>query len=369
MKRIPLQGKYIQGIIFALLLAYALAFPALMKDQPYWLYVALQAFFWAMMASSWALLAGYAGQFSFGHVAFMGIASYTSGMVGRDLGWSPISGIILGTLVAGLVGLFVGYLCLRLRSTYLALFTIAFSEIVRLIINAEHQATGGPMGLYMEPLLGTTSYVPVYYVMLAALVFSLVSMYAIVNSRFGLFFRSIREDEEAAAAMGVHVVRYKIAAFVITSMIAGTAGALDHHIIGFIAPNELMIPRMSLVIAMAVIGGTESLISASIGAIFIHFMMEWLQAIPVTDAMMVKLQANSATVQQFGLSLGDGVIQTNAWRMVFFGLVLMLTLRFWRNGLIQPLLEKLGRQGVAEETVAKRKVPQEDDTGSTEVQP
>ncbi len=368
MKRIPLQGKYIQGTLLLILLILAFAFPKMMQDQPYWLYVALQSFFWAMMAASWALLAGYAGQFSFGHVAFMGIAAYTSGIAGERLGWSPISGIILGTVMAGFVGLFVGYLCLRLRSTYLALFTIAFSEIVRLIINAEHQLTGGPMGLYMKPLLKTTSYVPTYYIMLVALIITLVSMYAIANSRFGLFFRSIREDEEAAAAMGVHVVRYKVAAFVITAMIAGTAGALDHHIIGFIAPNELMIPRMSLVIAMAVIGGTESLISAALGAIFIHFSMEWLQAIPVPASIMPKLIENSATLQQFGLTLGDGNIQTNAWRMVFFGLMLMLTLRFWRNGLIQPVLEKIGRQGIAEETVAKRKLSQEEDE-NTEVQP
>ncbi|HIE56692.1 MAG TPA: branched-chain amino acid ABC transporter permease [Anaerolineales bacterium] len=360
MKR-TLTGKQYQGILLALLIAFALVFPVIMRDKPYWLYVALQSFFWAMMASSWALLAGYAGQFSFAHIAFMGIASYTSGMAGQSLGWSPVSGIILGAIVAGLVGLFVGYLCLRLRSTYLALFTIAFSEIVRLIINAEHQITGGPMGMYLDPLIESTSYVPVYYTMLAALAVALMLMYAIANSRFGLFFRSIREDEEAAAAMGVHVVRYKIAAFVVTAMIAGAAGALDHHIIGFIAPNELMIPRMSLIIAMAVIGGTESLISASIGAVFIHFLMEWLQKIPVSDAMMAKLQANADLVQQFGLTLGDGVVQTNAWRMALFGLLLMLTLRFRRNGIIQPLLEKLGRQGVAEETVAKRKLPQEDD--------
>ena len=350
-----------QTILLFVLLGLALLFPVLMQDKPYWLYVALQSFFWAMLASSWALLAGYAGQFSFGHVAFMGIAAYTSGILGETMGWSPLSGIVIGTLAAGFVGLLVGYLCLRLRSTYLALFTIAFSEIVRLVINAETGITGGPMGLYMKPLLETTSYVPVYYIMLAALVVSLIIMYVIVNSRFGLFFRSIREDEEAAAAMGVHVVRYKIVAFVITSMIAGTAGAIDHHIIGFIAPNELMIPRMSLVIAMAVIGGTESLISASLGAIFIHFSMEWLQAIPVPASMMPKLSENAATLQQFGLTLGDGIIQTNAWRMVFFGLMLMLTLRFWRNGILHPLIQRLERQGVAEETVAKRKVSEEDD--------
>ncbi len=363
MKRIP-----IQGLLLAIVLILALAFPLMMRDKPYWLYVALQSFFWAMLASSWTLLSGYAGQFSFGHIAFMAIASYTSGILGERLGWSPLSGIILGSIMAGFVGLLVGYLCLRLRKTYLALFTIAFAEIVRLIINAEQGLTGGPMGMYMKPLVSSTSYVPVYYIMLAVLVGSLAIMYALANSRFGLFFRSIREDEEAAAAMGVHVVRYKIMAFVITAMIAGAAGAIDHHIIGFIAPTELMIARMSLIIAMAVIGGTESLISAALGAIFIHFSMEWLQAIPVPASMMPKLAENTAMLQQFGLTLGDGIIQTNAWRMVFFGLMLMLTLRFWRNGLIQPILERIGRQGIAEETVAKRKLPQEE-TNKTEKQP
>ena len=330
----------------------------------------LQSFFWAMLASSWALLAGYAGQFSFGHIAFMAIAAYASGILGERLGWSPLSGIIAGAILAGVVGFFVGCLCLRLRKTYLALFTIAFAEIVRLVINAEQGLTGGPMGLYMKPLVTSTSYVPVYYIMLAVLVGSLAIMYALVNSRFGLFFRSIREDEEAAAAMGVHVVRYKIMAFVITSMIAGVAGAVDHHIIGFIAPTELMIARMSLIIAMAVIGGTESLISAALGAIFIHFSLEWFQSIPVPVSMMPKLAENTATLQQFGLTLGDGIIQTNAWRMVFFGLMLMITLRFWQNGLIQPLLEKISRRGMAEETIAKRKLPQEDsETESMEAKP
>ena len=93
MKRIP-----IQGILLALVLIFALAFPKIMQGQQYWLFVALQSFFWAMLAASWALLAGYAGQFSFGHIAFMAIAAYTSGILGERLGWSPLSGIIAGAL-------------------------------------------------------------------------------------------------------------------------------------------------------------------------------------------------------------------------------------------------------------------------------
>lgn len=359
MKRVP-----VQWILIAVGLAFTLAFPTLLSGQQYWLFIATQAFFWAMLASSWALLAGYAGQFSFAHIAFMAIAAYASGILGRDLGWSPISGIIVGTLLAGFVGLLIGYLCLRLRKTYLALFTIAFAEIFRLAVNAELDLTGGPMGLYFDGIIATTSYVPYYYLMLGLLLASLAFMYALANSRFGLFFRSIREDEEAAAAMGVNVVRYKIMAFVVTAMIAGLAGAVDHHFIGFIAPTELIIPRMSLVIAMAVIGGIESLISAAFGAIFIHFSLEFLQRIPVPASLMPRLETISPTLEKLGFTLTQDAIQTNAWRMVGFGLLLMVTLRFWQNGLIYPLIQRITRRGAPEETVAKRRSPVDEETST-----
>ncbi len=359
MKRVP-----VQWILIAVGIAFTLAFPSLLRGQQYWLFIATQSFFWAMLASSWALLAGYAGQFSFAHIAFMAIAAYASGILGRDLGWSPISGIIAGMLLAGFIGLIIGYLCLRLRRTYLALFTIAFAEIFRLAVNAELDLTGGPMGLYFDGLIATTSYVPYYYLMLGLLLASLAFMYALANSRFGLFFRSIREDEEAAAAMGVNVVRYKIMAFVVTAMIAGLAGAVDHHFIGFIAPSELIIPRMSLVIAMAVIGGIESLIGAALGAIFIHFSLEFLQRIPVPASLMPRLETIAPTLEKLGFTLTQNAIQTNAWRMVGFGILLMVTLRFWQNGVIHPLIQRITRRGAPEETVAKRRIPVDEETST-----
>jgi branched-chain amino acid transport system permease protein len=116
MRRLP-----VQRILIIIGLAVALALPLILRNQQYWLYIATQAFFWAILASSWALLAGYAGQFSFAHIALMAIAAYASGILGRELAWSPLSGIIAGTLLAGFVGLVIGFLCLRLRKTYLAL--------------------------------------------------------------------------------------------------------------------------------------------------------------------------------------------------------------------------------------------------------
>ncbi len=356
MRRLPLHW-----ILVGLAAALVLAAPLLLNDYPYLLHVAIVAFYYAILASSWSLLAGYAGQFSFGHMAFMAIGAYATGILGRDIGLSPLQGILAGTLLAGVVGLVIGFLCLRLRRTYLALFTIAFSEILRLSLNSELDLTGGPNGLRLERLLETTSRVPYYYIMLGLLIASLVFMYWLANSRFGLFFRSIREDEEAAAAMGVHVVRYKVMAFVITSAIAGLAGAIQAHYIEFITPNILIIAQMSLVIAMAVIGGIESLFGAAIGAILIQFALEFLREIPMPDRLMPTLTEIGPTLQRIGLGVGENGILTHAWRLVAFGLLLMLTLRFWRNGLIHPLIQRLFRQEALAETVAKRQLAPEGD--------
>ena len=279
--------------------------------ESYWLHVCIIAFFYAILASSWSLLAGYAGQFSFGHMAFMSIGAYTTGLLGRYLGLSPLLGVPLGTLAAALAGLGIGVLVLRLRASYLALFTIAFSEILRIVLKSEPQITRGDQGLRITPFFGdSVSRVPYYYIMFGLLVVCLVAMYWLVNSRMGLFLRAIREDEQAAAARGVDVVRYKVLVFVITSAIAGLAGTVFAHYTAIITPSILVISQGGLVISMAIIGGSESLIAAAIGGIIIQVGLELLR-------------------------------EFEAWRMVIFGALLILTLRFAQNGLLAPLLQRV----------------------------
>jgi branched-chain amino acid transport system permease protein len=214
-------------------------------------------------------------------------------------------------LAAGAAGLVIGALVLRFKAAYLALFTIAFSEILRMILRGEARITRGDSGLRIAALFtDTVSRVPYYYTMLAILVICLGLMYWLVNSRVGLFLRAVREDEEAASARGVDVVRYKVMTFVITSMFAGLAGVFFAHYITIITPNMMILPQMGLVIAMAVIGGVESLLAAAIGGLIIHISLELLR--------------------EFG-----------PWRLVAFGLLLVLTLRFARNGLLAPFFQRL----------------------------
>ena len=308
----------LEWLLASALLIVALLIPLFIET--YWLHVIIIAYFYALLSASWALLAGYAGQFSFGHMAFMAIGGYTTGLLGRYFNTSPLLGIILGMLMAGLMGLAIGALVLRFKAAYLALFTIAFSEILRMILNGESDITRGDQGLSVAPLYGEEiiSRVPYYYTMLVVLVVCLLVLYWLANSRVGLFLRAIREDEEAAAARGVNVVRYKVLTFVITSMIAGLAGGIFAHYITLLTPNIMIIPQMGLVIAMAIVGGVESLLAAAIGGIIIQVSLEALR--------------------EFG-----------AWRLVIFGAMLILTLRFARDGLIAPLIQRLlGTAPIAE---------------------
>lgn len=315
-----------------LLLALLLSAPLYLNGYPYQMTVITGAFFYAILASSWSLLAGTAGQFSFAHMALMAIGAYTSGFLGRDLGIDPITGIFLGTLLAGFTGLVIGLLCLRLRGAYLALFTIAFSEILRIVLLTEFQYTEGTNGLKLAPLYAGISIQAEYYITLGLLLLTLAFMYWLTTSRFGLFIRAMREDEDAAAAMGVNVVRYKVLIFVITSMIVGLAGGVFYHQVGIITPNTMELLQMSLVVAMAVIGGMESLLGASIGAIVSRLTLELLRGIDF-----------------LGLH-----IELGAWRYAVFGLILVFTLRFVQNGLLQPIISRLFLRQTHEETVAKR---------------
>jgi len=351
-------------IVLGLVILFFLWFPNDTSQSNYAKTVFISGFFYAIMSSSWALLAGIAGQFSFGHMAFMGIGAYAAGLIARDgivfamLGiaitpesFSSLGAIIIGTLVAGVVGLVIGWLLLRLRAAYLALFTIAFSELFRIMMLTEYDYTGGSNGLSLRPLLQIADVDAArqveYYLMFALLIVCLLAMHWVANSPIGLFLRAMREDEDAASALGVNVVRYKILIFVFTSMIVGLAGAIFYSDVGSerIIPEQLEVLQMSLIIAYAVIGGMESLVGAAAGAFISRYLLEAMREVVIT--------------LPFGLTTADGgdafVWETGAWRFALFGVVMVFTLRYMRNGLLYPFITWFsGRDLAMKETVSKR---------------
>ena len=136
------------------------------------------------------------------------------------------SKLIAGVVVAGLFGLFIGWLTLRLHGAYLGLTTIGFAEILRITVTAEHEVTQGSRGLQVRPLIEGAGPVTYYYIFLAAAVVSVVLMLVLLRSRIGLFFQAIREDEDGTASLGVNVTLWKALAFAASTAFAGFAGGL-----------------------------------------------------------------------------------------------------------------------------------------------
>jgi len=295
---------------WAVTVVVALTLPPVLNS--YWLHVLSTSWYYAILASSWALLAGYAGQFSFAHMAFAALAGYTSGLLAVDLHVPVALGMLCGIAAAALVGGAIGWLCLRLRGPYLSLFTLAFALIFQLIIIAEYQFTRGSLGLSVPGLFAGSSDVPYYYTGFSLLLASLAVMRALLRSRVGIFLRATREDEDAAEASGIDTSFYKILVFTVTSAIAGLAGGFYGHFVGILTPNLVTIPEMGLVVAMAVVGGVESLPGAAIGAVFVYVLSEVLR-------------------------------DTGQMRFVVLGLIIMLTQRFAQNGLLVLTVSGLGR--------------------------
>jgi branched-chain amino acid transport system permease protein len=286
----------------------------------YWLHVAIIAMYYGILASSWSLLAGSVGLFSLSHMAFAAIGAYSSALLVKWFGIPIPLGMVAGVVMCCVVGAFIGLICLRMSGPYLAIFTLGFSEIVRITIATEDGVTSGMAGLHTDPLIeGAATRLPYFYAAFALLAVSLLLMGLLARSRWGLFLRAIREDEQAAAASGVAVARFRILAFAIASGFAGLAGGFYAHYIPIITPSMGDLNEMAKLLVMTVIGGMERLPTAVGGAIVVEFLLEELR--------------------DYG-----------QWRLPLFGVILLLTMRFARNGLLTPLWLRFIRLGEARDS-------------------
>ena len=264
-----------QRAAIGLALAGGLVIPFLLDS--YMIRVAAMALYYIILASSWNLLLGYAGQLSFAHAAFAGIGAYTSGLLSYHYGVHPGFGIFIGGAAAAGIGWCLGRMCLRTRGPYLALMTLGFSESVRLILQIEHDFTRGSLGLQIPYLFGEglPNHLLGYFVMLALAIITIGVLYLLVNSEKGLYLKAIREDEDVASAMGIELVKWKVNAFVISSLFAGLAGAIYAHLfVQVLAPQNLLLIEMGLILAMTIVGGLGTLTGPIIGAVLLVVMWE-----------------------------------------------------------------------------------------------
>ena len=282
--------------------------------QEYWIFILTIGFYYAMLAASWSFLVGYIGRISFAHAAMAGLGAYGSILLNTRLGVPLVASIPLAAVGAGLVGLVIARLCLRLHGAYLGLTTIAFSEILRIAITAEHGFTRGSLGLAASGLFDTLDRTPYYYSFLVLLLALLAVMWAVTRSRIGLYFAAIREDEEGAASLGVKVVRWKIFAFTFASVVAALAGGFYAHFVRLVAPSMMTLQEMGFVLSMAVIGGFQNIFHAALGGILLEVLLEGLREI-------------------------------GEWRMVIFGVIVVLVLRYAPNGLFGVIARRLFARG------------------------
>ncbi len=260
-------------LVLAWLLA-LLALPLAYAD-PYVLRILTMTCIFAIFAASWDLLAGYTGQVNFGHALFFGVGAYTSGLLSLRLGIAPWATLWAGAAVAAVFGLASGYLCLRLRGSYLSLATLAFPLIALGLLFAFPDFSGGELGISGLRRL-TVGPVANYYVAVVAMLAVVFTLWAIADSRFGLVLHAIRDDEVAARASGINTPRYKLTVFAISAAAAGLSGALFAHYLRVAGPSALEVGLSFQVVIWGIFGGVAT-IYGPVAAVFVLYpMTEWL---------------------------------------------------------------------------------------------
>jgi branched-chain amino acid transport system permease protein len=259
------------------LLVYAAVAWVPLVTSEYHTHILVISFYYVILATGWNLLAGYTGQFSLAHHTFAGIGAYASALLVQRTGAPILAGVGAGAVVAAVMGYGLGSLCLRMRAIYLALATWAFAESVRLLVTVEYQVTRGDLGLATPLLFGTPRATPYYYLFLGLALLAMLVAWQIVHSRVGAYLRAIRDDEEAAATMGVDTFRWKRFAFVVSAVFAAVAGAFQGHYIGLLSPTPMKFNEMATVIIMVIAGGLRTFAGPALGAVFIELLSELLR--------------------------------------------------------------------------------------------
>ena len=247
----------------------------LVYGDAYVLRIVTMTCIFAIFAASWDLLAGYTGQVNFGHALFFGAGAYTSALMSLKLGLSPWTTIWAGAAVAFLFGFVVGYLCLRLRGSYLSLATLAFPLIALGVLFAFPDFSGGELGVSGVRRLMVTP-TGNYYVAAISMLVIVFALWALADSKFGIVLHAIRDDEVAARASGINTLRYKLMVFAIAGAAAGFAGALFAHYLRVAGPSTLEVALSFQVVIWGIFGGLAT-IYGPVAAVFILYpLTEWL---------------------------------------------------------------------------------------------
>jgi branched-chain amino acid transport system permease protein len=311
--------------VHGLILLLALLFP-LVFGSPFMVNFAVLALFYAFIGQSWNIAGGFAGQLSFGHVAFFGVGAYASTIVQMRFGWNPWMGLPVSALAGAAAGWLIAVLSFRagLKGSYFALITLAFSEVFRIIANSV-EITGGGLGMLI-PMKQTAANFQFgdrrvfYYIILALTVISVALALWLKASRFGARLAAIRENEDSARALGINTFAEKTKIMMISGAIAGVGGCFFAQYFLYIDPMIAFgVDKSVEMLLVSMIGGAGTVYGPLIGAVLLAAVSE------VTRAWF--------TIQ--GLSL------------VLYGALLVVIIAYLPNGLIDLFKRRSGRSGGA----------------------
>ncbi len=300
-----------------LVLAVVLLLLPLVLPNNYYYDIAIRMAINAIIVLGLNLLIGFAGQISLGHAGFIGIGAYASAILPTHFGWHPIVAMVAGAAIASAIAAIVARPIFRLKGHYLAMATLGLGIIIAIVIKNEAAYTGGPDGMPV-PALGLMGFEisgekQWYWVLAVTLLFSFWASKNLIDSPFGRALRALHGSEVAAQVMGVDIVRYKVAIFVLSAFFASLMGSITAHYIGFVTPNIADFFHSIELVTMVVIGGMASIYGSLIGAVL-------LTALP---------QA---------LSTFEG------WETVVFGTILMFCMIFMPKGLVPTLAARFGHK-------------------------
>ncbi|CUA90927.1 MULTISPECIES: branched-chain amino acid ABC transporter permease [Comamonas] len=288
----------------------------------------------ALFASAFNLLLGYTGLLSFGHAAFLGGAAYVAGYTIKAWGFTPEVGMLLGTVVGGLLGLIFGWLAIRRQGIYFSMITLALAQML-FFVALQAKFTGGEDGLQGVPrgklfgVIDLSSDMVMYYVALIIVAAAFLLIVRTIHSPFGQVLKAIKENEPRAISLGYDVNRFKLLAFVISAALTGLAGSLKTLVLGFATLSDVHWTTSGHVILMTLMGGLGTLSGPLLGSAVVV-------ALENKIGEFGTFLAHTTGVEWFG-TLGESVT-------IVTGLIFVLCVLLFRKGIMGELIAWLLRR-------------------------
>ena len=263
-----------------LLLLGALAALPLVTTSPYHLTVAGLALIFAILAQGTNLIMGTAGQASFAHTAFFGIGAYTTAVLSKEFNFPVLATLPISLCISYLVGSLLAYPALRVKGFYLALVTLAFSEIFTSVVGEMPGVLGGTEGIAGIPAFSVGRWsaddrLSKFYIVWAGAALACFFLERLNASHFGRVARSLRDSETGATAVGINLVSAKVHVFAVSAVFMGFAGFLYAHFMQYVSPTSFNLNITILIVSMVVVGGLGDTMGVLVGALVLSLLPQW----------------------------------------------------------------------------------------------